>query len=900
MFKLFHFFVLFVVLSFFWPSLANAQQLDHVQGEIMVRYRKGLTPAAMVGSYRSFRGADTQVEAGRCLSKVHNIWTLSFDWTEINEIDFLQQIRRHPLVEAAQFNHILSLRAIPNDPFYDLQWYFNGQGQVGGPSGFDIGAELAWDITTGGTTANGDTIVVCVLDNGLEYTHEDIAPNLWINTEEIPENGIDDDENGYIDDYYGWNSANRNGDISGDNFHGTRVTGILGAVGNNGVGVTGLNWQVKVMTINAFLGQLVESRIIEGYDYVLRQRRLFNETNGDRGAFVVATNSSWGFPFATEEDAPLWCAIYDTLGQAGILNVVAADNRDIDIDEEGDLPARCSSPFVFAVTSTGRDGAKLNQAGFGATSIDIGAPGIDMYTTFIGESYNFDGGTSMAAPLVTGAVALLYASPCPSLSLVGKGDPGMAALMAKDVLIRSAIPEPSLQDRTVSGGRLHVYDALQLLEAECPGCFPPLSVQVLDRGATFAQLTWTLADDVQQVDLRYRQVGSEQWIVVADVGEQYLFSELQACTTYELQFNAQCSSESTGYGDLITFTTDGCCAPPQDIRFDFIGQQDILMSWASVLAAQSYVTRYRIAGTDDPWTERTTFQTSVGLRSLMECTTYEIQFRVNCASGPSGFGESLMVSTRGCGACLEANYCDVGNLDADNSEFEWIARVQIGDMDNQSTGNGYEDYTDAVGAELGRGQTYTMHIAPDFNGIKSGEYILAWIDFNQDGQFTSDELVFDTDGTTDEAVAQEITLPADIPLGSTRMRIVLQFRDRPGACSFDAFSFFGEVEDYCVTITDDISSEQPGPTPLQAVGQIFPNPTSGQATLQLRLSQNYANMQLRITNLQGQVLEQRELGALPAGDYSYLIDGGYWLPGVYLVHLVSNGQFLQKRLVIFE
>lgn len=879
--------------------LAKAQQLRHVQGELLVRLKKAHQPQDMLHQYRSFRGRYTQVEVNRRLSDVHNIWSLRFDWTHIHETKFLEQIRRDPAVDAAQFNHILELRAIPNDPFYDLQWFFNGQGQAGGPSGVDIGAELAWDITTGGTTPAGDSIVLCVLDNGLEFTHEDIAPNLWRNQGEVPNNGIDDDNNGYVDDYHGWNSAERNGDISSDNFHGTRVTGVLGAAGNNGLGTAGLNWNVQVMTIRAFLGQLVESRIIEGYDYVLKQRRRYNESNGTEGAYVVATNSSWGFSSAFEEDAPLWCAIYDTLGQAGILNIVATENADVNVDEEGDLPALCSSPYVVAVTSTGRDGAKLDRAGYGASAIDLAAPGIDIYTTAIGNGYQYDAGSSMATPMVTGAVGLLYASPCPSLSLLARSDPGAAALLAKDLLLRSVVVDPSLEGTTVSGGRLNVYEALLLLESECATCFSPLSVQVLERTESVLELAWVLGDDVQRLDMRYRQEGTTTWTTLTDVGTNYRFTGLPGCTTYEVQFNAICSETTTGFGDSFIFETDGCCEPPGNIQFDFIGTTDVLLSWESVLAAQTYIIRYRQTGIDTSWSERVSFGNAAGLRELTPCTEYEMQFQVDCADGPSAFGERLVFSTRGCGACLEAGYCDASILDFDNSALEWIARVQLGDLDNVSEGSGYADYTSLGDVRVGRGRSYTMRVEPGFDGITSGEYILAWIDFNQDGLFTSGEIILDTEGTTEEPFEQELTVPSNAILGSTRMRIVMQFRDKPGACSFSSANFFGEVEDYCVNVAD-FSNSTASRQELAAAVRIFPNPTKGPVTVDLDFSEPYSEVALELFDLNGRQLSQQLLQNVPTGPLRTQVDISSWPAGVYSLRIRAGSRFLQKRLVIFE
>ena len=273
----------------------------------------------------------------------------------------------------------------------------------------DLGMSQAWDITTGGRTSGNDTIVVCVIDNGLDTAHTDIKPNLWINKGEIPNNSVDDDNNGYVDDYHGWNSVRGNSQISEANYHGTPVSGIIGARGNNGVGVSGLNWNVKLMHVVGGFGAVSEDRILQAYLYPYRQRKRYNETQGKEGAFVVATKASWGLARVKPEEYPIWCAFYDSLGQVGILNVAATESsQNIDVDVVGDMPTACGSPYLISVNSIDHSGQKA-PGGFGQKSIDLGAFGENVYSTIPGNNYGFERGTSFAAPQVTGAIALLYA-----------------------------------------------------------------------------------------------------------------------------------------------------------------------------------------------------------------------------------------------------------------------------------------------------------------------------------------------------------------------------------------------------------------------------------------------------------------------------------------------------------
>ncbi|MBK9488316.1 MAG: S8 family serine peptidase [Haliscomenobacter sp.] len=285
------------------------------------------------------------------------IWKLRFDPQTQDENELLARILRDPAVVAAQFNHYIELRSVtPNDPEFGKQWHWYNTGQDGGVAGIDLGMRQAWDITTGGLTPNGDTIVVCVIDDGIDTTHRDLKANLWVNRAEIPNNNRDDDENGYIDDYRGWNVQLKNDNISADASHGTEVAGMIGAVGNNNLGITGVNWKIKIMGVMGGYNSAKEADIIQAYNYPFIQRKLYNQSGGKKGAFVVATNASWGIPRTTPADYMIWCNFFDSLGHQGIINVNATSNSNIDIDVTGDMPGGCGSPFIIVSTSINRLG----------------------------------------------------------------------------------------------------------------------------------------------------------------------------------------------------------------------------------------------------------------------------------------------------------------------------------------------------------------------------------------------------------------------------------------------------------------------------------------------------------------------------------------------------------------
>ncbi len=340
----------------------------------------------------------------------------------------------------------------PNDPAYINQ----GDMEL-------IGMPKAWDITTGGLTAQGDTIVVALIDDGFETNHPDLKANLWHNYGEIPDDSIDNDDNGYKDDYQGYNVANEN-DHHPVRTHGTSVAGVVGARGNNGAGVTGVNWKVKLMLIS---GGDFESQLIDAYQYVRDLREAYNTSGGAKGAFIVAANLSGGVNGALAQDHPLWCEMYDRIGEVGVLGVCAAPNNSISVDVDGDMPTTCTSPYMIAVTNVDLTDELVGNAGYGQLSIDIGAPGHGTITTATVSTYKEFLGTSAATPHVTGTIALMYATPCPYF-LDGIGShPDAIAAKVRDILFETGKPNNSLDGITTTGKRLEADAALGATNQHC-------------------------------------------------------------------------------------------------------------------------------------------------------------------------------------------------------------------------------------------------------------------------------------------------------------------------------------------------------------------------------------------------------------------------------------------------
>lgn len=461
--------LLFTFLSLFIVNITCAQETNIVPGNLLVMLNSSATPEQLSQELQSLNGVSTGLKAERLLTRSMNIYLFSFDATSVNQDKVLHAVRQSKLVNLAQFNHIVEERNAPNDSLYNSMWDMHNTGQSGGAVAADINAIQAWDITTGGLTADGDTIVVAVVDAGFDLTHNDL--NYWKNNQEIANNGIDDDNNGFVDDYLGWNGATATDSLPVAG-HGTHVCGTVGARGNNQIGITGVNWNVKIMAISyGNSGSAFEANVVASYGYVMEQRKLYNQTNGVKGAFVVSTNSSFGVNNGQPASYPLWCAMYDSLGSVGILSAAATANSTINVDTQGDIPTACTSNWLITVTNTTSTDTKYGSCGYGSTSIDLGAPGTSILSTYLNNGYSTLTGTSMATPHVAGAIALMLSTACPAFISAYKADPSGMALIIKDSILQTTDSIATLANITVSGGRLNLYKAVKAVAAYCPGLY---------------------------------------------------------------------------------------------------------------------------------------------------------------------------------------------------------------------------------------------------------------------------------------------------------------------------------------------------------------------------------------------------------------------------------------------
>jgi subtilisin family serine protease len=401
----------------------------HVPGELIVAFRPGVAP--------------TRREEALAAAGLHQKMALTRDGRTTlaagnpaaSELA-LKRLGSDPRVAYAEPNFVVSVLRTPNDPSLGQLWGLVNTGQTvdgaSGTSDADIDADLAWDVSTGSSSS-----VVGIIDTGVDFSHPDLAGTSWINPGEnctgCRTNGLDDDANGYVDDWQGWDFVNGDNDPFDDHGHGTHVAGTIAALGNNGVGVSGINWSGRVAALKFldWFGSGSVADAVRALDYATE--------NGIR-----VTNNSWG---GGENSQALLEAI-ERAGVAGGLYVAAAGNDGVDADQTPMYPAAYDSPYIVSVAATDSRDGLASFSNYGATSVDVGAPGVSIYSTLPGNTYDWWSGTSMATPHVAGAAALVKAA-----------RPGATSAAIKALLLRTVDAKAALT-RTTTGGRLNVGTAV--------------------------------------------------------------------------------------------------------------------------------------------------------------------------------------------------------------------------------------------------------------------------------------------------------------------------------------------------------------------------------------------------------------------------------------------------------
>jgi subtilisin family serine protease len=391
-------------------SSSAASGAPYVDDAVLVRFAPG-TPGAAKAAARA--AAAGQFDA--TLDLVPGLERLKLRAGTVQGA--IAVLSKNPNVLYAEPDYVVEAIATPNDPLFGQLW---GMAKINAPA--------AWDVTFG--SAN---VVVGDIDTGIDYNHPDLAANAWVNPGEIPANGIDDDGNGYKDDVHGWDWANNDSDPFDDHFHGTHTAGTIGAKGNNSVGVVGVNWDVRIAGLK-FLsaqGSGSTSNAILALKYAVAKG-------------MRVTNNSWGGGGYSQ-------GLYDAIAaarDAGSLFIAAAGNNSFDNDFFPFYPASYDLDNLIAVAATTDTDDLASFSNYGATSVDLGAPGYGVLSTVPG-GYDTYSGTSMATPHVSGAAALLLAV-----------HPEWTYAQVRDRIFCTVRPVSALSGNTVTGGVLDVGGAL--------------------------------------------------------------------------------------------------------------------------------------------------------------------------------------------------------------------------------------------------------------------------------------------------------------------------------------------------------------------------------------------------------------------------------------------------------
>ncbi|WP_372753597.1 fibronectin type III domain-containing protein [Labilibaculum sp.] len=520
-----------------------------------------------------------------------------------------------------------------NDPLFVDQWHYENTGQNEGTPGADISLLDAWTVETGNSS-----VIVAIEDGGIDFDHLDLAANMWVNPGEIAGNGIDDDNNGYIDDIYGYNFADDTGAIYvGD--HGTHVAGTVAAVSNNGIGVSGIaggsgnNDGVKLMSCNVFSAS--SGGFAEAFTYA-----------ADNGA--VISQNSWSYSFPYQYDQAVLDGIDYFIANAGGENAVmdggivifAAGN---DSSQSRYYPAYYSS--VLAVAATNKNDVLSYYSNYG-TWVDISAPGGELETTnydptavlstFPDDTYGVFQGTSMACPHVSGVAALVVSK------YAGNITP--TELWTK--LTTNADPIDDLNNSRYEGklgsGRLNAYAALT--DDNLPSVPSGLTASNVTQSSF--TIEWNAVSTATSYDLQIREQDGD-WESINTSEISYDYSGASAATTYEFQVRANNEAGSSSYSAIASVLTEAApTAPdtPNNLMASNVTYNSFTISWDAVTDADNYDLSVRPQGGD--WTFINTISTTTyDYTGLNAETTYEFQVRANNSIGSSDYSEIVSATT---------------------------------------------------------------------------------------------------------------------------------------------------------------------------------------------------------------------------------------------------------------
>ncbi len=523
----------------------------HVADAVLVRYRDQASDAEK-SAVRTRAGALGTRELSRLARGVERFELPA----GASLAAVLAALKADPRVAIAQPDYIVTKQVTSNDPYYTAGslWGMEGDASPLVTNQYGSGAAEAWAAGYTGSSS----VVIGVIDEGVQFDHPDLAANIWTNPGEIAGNGIDDDANGFIDDVHGWDFFNNDSTVydAGGDSHGTHVSGTIGGVGNNGVGVAGVNWQVKIISTK-FLGPSggSTSDAVRALDYL-------TDLKVNHGVNLVASSNSWG---GGGFDQVLLDAI-NRSGDAGMLFIAAAGNGASNTDSVANYPSnyQCTNggtrgyDCLISVAAIDSTGAKASFSNWGATTVDLGAPGVNITSTLPTNTYGAYSGTSMATPHVSGAVAL-----CKSVN------PAITAQGVRAAILGSAAPTASMSGTTVTGGRLDVGAMIALCApASAPVTGGPGNTLNASASApTRVSLTWTDgATDEAAWEIQQSPAGCGAWVTVGSAGANqasFAVNGLQPSTAYCFRVRATNGFNGGSQSAWSNSATATTTAPPQ-------------------------------------------------------------------------------------------------------------------------------------------------------------------------------------------------------------------------------------------------------------------------------------------------------------------------------------------------
>lgn len=430
-------------------TLASFAQQAWVPGEVLILLKKGTTISGVQQELFRELPVGAKLKAAEPLGRAARYQKLVLEQTGLDDRELAKRIARLPGVEATSLNYLVKPLATPNDAMYGQQWGLQ-----------DANIDDVWDHTIGGTMANGMRIGVALSDLAIQTGHPDLSGNIWPDS---PSQGGGED-------------------------HGTEVASVLGAVGNNNIGIAGVNWDVEIFSS----GETDDlSDVIEQFEAATFVREQFNASNGANGLMVVSITASWGVPDAACNG--FMTPMFTDMTAAGIILVASGPNETQDMDVEFDFPSNCALGQHLVVTSYGPQ----NQVPFatGSNSVHLLAPGIDIPVATAGSTYAVADGNSFAIPHVAGAVALLYSIPCPSFAQLVMNDPVAARELVKNAILNNTTPFPGGSAITITGGKLNVFAAYQALMANCTPTCTDYTISLTTIGdpvTTYTVMDWRL------------------------------------------------------------------------------------------------------------------------------------------------------------------------------------------------------------------------------------------------------------------------------------------------------------------------------------------------------------------------------------------------------------------------